>query len=166
MKFIILFGWTLIYVKSFMIFNTNKKQSYQAILFSRLFEREDIPYNRVNLEKIKGNKELNNTQNIVETVIISEDTQKIKETKEIEQCEIKQCEIEQCEITETNKKIRTGRSEDEDGKTNVWSLEPKMEIVEEKNNSLKILAVIIGTLSLTFQFYLLMTPFLSNLSEQ
>ena len=161
MKFIILFGWTLIYVKSFMIFNTNKKQSYQAILFSRLFEREDIPYNRVNLEKIKGNKELNNTQNIVETVIISEDTQKIKETKEIEQCE-----IEQCEITETNKKIRTGRSEDEDGKTNVWSVEPKMEIVEEKNNSLKILAVIIGTLSLTFQFYLLMTPFLSNLSEQ
>ncbi len=166
MKFIILFGWTLIYVKSFMIFNTNKKQSYQAILFSRLFEREDIPYNRVNLEKIKGNKELNNTQNIVETVIISEDTQKIKETKEIEQCEIEQCEIEQCEITETNKKIRTGRSEDEDGKTNVWSVEPKMEIVEEKNNSLKILGVIIGTLSLTFQFYLLMTPFLSNLSEQ
>ena len=161
MKFIILFGWTLIYVKSFMIFNTNKKQSYQAILFSRLFEREDIPYNRVNLEKIKGNKELNNTQNIVETVIISEDTQKIKETKEIEQCE-----LEQCEITETNKKIRTGRSEDEDGKTNVWSIEPKMEIVEEKNNSLKILGVIIGTLSLTFQFYLLMTPFLSNLSEQ
>ena len=69
-------------------------------------------------------------------------------------------------VTETNKKIRTGRSEDEDGKTNVWSVEPKMEIVEEKNNSLKILGVIIGTLSLTFQFYSLMTPFLSNLSEQ
>ena len=152
MKFIILFGWTLMYVKSFMIINTNKKHSNKAILFSRLFEREHIPQSGINLNKAKEKAQLNSTQIIIDTSIISEETDDTNEAEEYE-------------IVEINKKVRTGRSEDEDGKTNVWSVEPKMEIVEEKSSSLKILGFIIGTLSLSFQFYLMMTPFLSDLSE-
>lgn len=31
-----------------------------------------------------------------------------------------------------NKNIRLGRSKDEDGKSNIWSVEPKMEVVNEE----------------------------------
>jgi hypothetical protein len=33
-----------------------------------------------------------------------------------------------------NKNIRLGRSKDQDGKTNIWSVEPKMKIIEENND--------------------------------
>ena len=36
-------------------------------------------------------------------------------------------------VNETfNKFLRLGRSKDEDGKSNIWSVEPKMEVVEEE----------------------------------
>ena len=152
MKFIILFGLGLVCIESFMVVNNNKNQIIRHVLFSRLFERENIPYSGNNLNKAKEKAQLNSTQIIIDTTIISEETDDAYEAEEYE-------------IVEINKKVRTGRSEDEDGKTNVWSVEPKMEIVEEKSSSLKILGFIIGTLSLSFQFYLMMTPFLSDLSE-
>lgn len=152
MKFIILFGLGLVCIESFIVVNNNKNQIIRHVLFSRLFERENIPYSGINLNKAKEKAQLNSTQIIIDTTIISEETDDAYEAEEYE-------------IVEINKKVRTGRSEDEDGKTNVWSVEPKMEIVEEKSSSLKILGFIIGTLSLSFQFYLLMTPFLSDLSE-
>lgn len=31
-----------------------------------------------------------------------------------------------------NKNLRLGRSKDEDGKSNIWSVEPKMEVVQEE----------------------------------
>jgi peptidoglycan hydrolase CwlO-like protein len=36
------------------------------------------------------------------------------------------------EIKSFNKNIRLGRSKDQDGKSNIWSVEPKMEVVEEE----------------------------------
>lgn len=32
----------------------------------------------------------------------------------------------------TNKNIRLGRTKDEDGKSNIWSVEPKMEVIKEE----------------------------------
>jgi hypothetical protein len=31
-----------------------------------------------------------------------------------------------------NKNLRLGRSKDEDGKSNIWSVEPKMEVIQEE----------------------------------
>ena len=33
-----------------------------------------------------------------------------------------------------NKNIRLGRSKDQDGKSNIWSVEPKMEVIEEDDD--------------------------------
>ena len=35
-------------------------------------------------------------------------------------------------IKRFNKNIRLGRSKDQDGKSNIWSVEPKMEVVDEE----------------------------------
>ena len=35
-----------------------------------------------------------------------------------------------------NRNIRLGRSKDEDGKSNIWSVEPKMEVVDEEMTEL------------------------------
>ena len=35
-------------------------------------------------------------------------------------------------LFDMNKRVRLGRSRDQDGKSNIWSIEPKMEVVEEE----------------------------------
>jgi hypothetical protein len=34
-----------------------------------------------------------------------------------------------------NKRVRLGRSRDQDGKSNIWSIEPTMQVVEEEEGS-------------------------------
>jgi hypothetical protein len=46
-----------------------------------------------------------------------------------------------------NKRVRLGRSKDQDGKSNIWSIEPTMEVQEEDEDSTKKNLVILGSLS-------------------
>eukprot|EP01031_Cornospumella_fuschlensis_P035477 gene35477-43005_t len=50
-----------------------------------------------------------------------------------------------------NRRVRLGRSKDQDGKSNIWSIEPKMEVQEEEDggNDLKKNAFIGGALIAT-----------------
>jgi hypothetical protein len=43
-----------------------------------------------------------------------------------------------------NKNIRLGRSKDEDGKSNIWSVEPKMEVINEEITELNKNILIFG----------------------
>ena len=43
-----------------------------------------------------------------------------------------------------NKRVRLGRSKDQDGKSNIWSIEPTMEVQEEEEDSTKKNLVILG----------------------
>ena len=53
-----------------------------------------------------------------------------------------------------NKNLRLGRSKDEDGKSNIWSVEPKMEVIKEEITELNKNILICG---------LIITGFLSSL---
>lgn len=53
-----------------------------------------------------------------------------------------------------NKNLRLGRSKDEDGKSNIWSVEPKMEVIKEEMTELNKNILICG---------LIITGFLSSL---
>lgn len=50
--------------------------------------------------------------------------------------EKKEFEKEEFESKPFNRNIRLGRSKDEDGKSNIWSVEPKMEVVDEEMTEL------------------------------
>lgn len=59
-------------------------------------------------------------------------------------------------IESNNTIIRSGRSLDQDGKTNVWSIEPTMVIDESKGNDLfKLFGVFFSVILVTFQFFLI-----------
>jgi hypothetical protein len=53
-----------------------------------------------------------------------------------------------------NKNLRLGRSKDEDGKSNIWSVEPKMEVIKEEITELNKNILICG---------LIITGFLTSL---
>jgi hypothetical protein len=38
---------------------------------------------------------------------------------------------------DSNRRVRLGRSRDQDGKSNIWSIEPKMEVIEEEGDGAK-----------------------------
>lgn len=119
----------------------NNKYNYYTKLYSRLFEREGKLFERNDLlsEKRPG---LNST---IDTEIISE------------------VNIDE-EYIEKN--IRTGRSSDEDGKTNIWSIEPTMEIDNKKTNDVfKLLGIFISVTLVTCQFFLLTNPILPDPSD-
>ena len=120
-------------------FLLNNNYNYQTKLYSRLFEREGKMFERDNLLIEKKNI-LNST---IDTEIIDEIT-----------------------IDKQNKKKRTGRSSDEDGKTNIWSIEPTMEIDDKKTNDVfKLLGIFLSVTLITFQFFLLTNPILPDPSD-
>lgn len=124
---------------SYFLLNNNYNYNYQTKLYSRLFEREGKMFERDNLLIEKKNI-LNST---IDTEIIDEIT-----------------------IDKQDKKIRTGRSSDEDGKTNIWSIEPTIEIDDKKTNDVfKLLGIFLSVTLITFQFFLLTNPILPDPSD-
>ena len=119
----------------------NNKYNYYTKLYSRLFEREGKLFERENL-LLEKKPVLNST---IDTEIISE------------------VNIDE-EYIEKN--IRTGRSSDEDGKTNIWSVEPTMEIDNKKTNDVfKLLGIFLSVTLVTCQFFLLTNPILPDPSD-
>jgi hypothetical protein len=59
-------------------------------------------------------------------------------------------------VTESkNITIRSGRSLDQDGKTNIWSIEPTMFVEESKDkNTFKLLGILCGVILIMFQIFL------------
>lgn len=123
----------------FFLLNTN--YNYHTKLYSRLFEREGKLFERNDL-LLEKRPILNST---IDTEIISE------------------VNIDE-EYIEKN--TRTGRSTDEDGKTNIWSVEPTMEIDNKKTNDVfKLLGIFISVTLVTYQFFLLTNPILPDPSD-
>jgi len=60
-------------------------------------------------------------------------------------------------LFDMNRIVRLGRSKDQDGKSNIWSIEPTMEVVEEEesslNSNLKIAGVVIGAAIATLPLF-------------
>ena len=122
-------------------FLLNNNYNYHIKLYSRLFEREGKLYERDDL-LLEKRPVLNST---IDTEIIDE------------------VDIDE-EYIEKN--IRTGRSTDEDGKTNIWSIEPTMEINDKKTNDVfKLLGIFLSVTLVTYQFFLLTNPILPDPSD-
>mgnify|MGYP007047680532 CR=1 FL=1 len=82
--------------------------------------------------------------------IIIKDEEKLKEIDE------EKLLLNQTLIEINNSVIRSGRSLDQDGKTNIWSIEPTMIVDETKQKDLfKLLGLFISAILITFQFFLL-----------
>lgn len=79
----------------------------------------------------------------------------------------KQNEILNQTLIETNNSvIRSGRSLDQDGKTNIWSIEPTMIVDETKEKNLfKLFGLFITSMLVTFQFFFLINPILPDPSD-
>ena len=137
----------IIFLKSdsFILLGNNKKQV--TIFYSRLFEREE--FIRQGIEK---KREL-----------------KIKDLEEVEQLQRDEDlqEISNVTLIESNNStVRSGRSLDQDGKTNIWSVEPTMIVNEsDDNNLLKILGIFCSVILVTFQFFLLTNPIFPDPSD-
>lgn len=52
-------------------------------------------------------------------------------------------------LFDMNRIVRLGRSRDQDGKSNIWSIEPKMEVVEDEEGGAKTNLVIGGAVVVT-----------------
>ena len=69
-------------------------------------------------------------------------------------------------IESNNSTIRSGRSLDQDGKTNIWSVEPTMIVDESDDNDLlKIIGIFCSVVLVTFQFFLLTNPIFPDPSD-
>ena len=122
-------------------FYVNKTAKKNTVFFSRLFERDDFIR-----EDIKINKENNlNLEN------------KKKEDDD---------DNEEDSQEENNVETRSGRSVDQDGKTNIWSIEPTMKLQEnEANNLLKLTGIFFSVILVTFQIFLLANPIFPDPSD-
>ena len=106
--------------------------------FIRMFEREDF----------------------IREDIIMKNEEKIKEIDQ------EKLLLNQTLIETNNSLIRSGRSLDQDGKTNIWSIEPTMIVDETKQkDSFKLLGLFITAILITFQFFLLINPILPDPSD-
>jgi hypothetical protein len=54
----------------------------------------------------------------------------VRMSAEDEQPFVPDADLEKKSFFESNRRVRLGRSRDEDGKSNIWSIEPRMEVVE------------------------------------
>jgi hypothetical protein len=66
-----------------------------------------------------------------------------------------------------NKRVRLGRSKDEDGKSNIWSIEPKMEVVDEEEGAgtkknLVILAGVLAGVAVALPTFVALSKILPN----
>jgi hypothetical protein len=69
-----------------------------------------------------------------------------------------------------NKRVRLGRSKDEDGKSNIWSIEPTMQVVEDEEGSgskknLFILGAVLGAVALALPAFSAFTTLLPDPSN-
>ena len=70
-------------------------------------------------------------------------------------------------VTESkNITIRSGRSLDQDGKTNIWSIEPTMIVEESKDkNIFKLLSILCSVILIMFQIFLSINSLFPDPSE-
>jgi len=65
-----------------------------------------------------------------------------------------------------NKRVRLGRSKDQDGKSNIWSIEPAMQVVEEEEAGLKknlfILGAVLGAVAIALPSFSALTALLPD----
>ena len=67
-----------------------------------------------------------------------------------------------------NKRVRLGRSKDQDGKSNIWSIEPKMEVMEgdeNQPNQLFILGGVFAAVAASIPIFLALTKVLPDPSD-
>lgn len=68
-----------------------------------------------------------------------------------------------------NKRVRLGRSKDQDGKSNIWSIEPKMEVMEGEDESGKsnlfILGGVLAAVAAAIPIFLTLTKLLPDPSD-
>jgi len=90
----------------------------------------------------------------------------IKNEEKIKEIDQEKLLLNQTLIETNNSLIRSGRSLDQDGKTNIWSIEPTMIVDETKQKDLfKLLGLFITAILITFQFFLLINPILPDPSD-
>ena len=71
---------------------------------------------------------------------------------------------------DANRRVRLGRSRDQDGKSNVWSIEPRMEVMEAEDGeeesatsaNLKVAGLAIGTAVACLPVFLLLSKLLPD----
>ena len=65
-----------------------------------------------------------------------------------------------------NKRVRLGRSKDQDGKSNIWSIEPAMQVVEEEEagpkKNLFILGAVLGAVAIALPSFSALTALLPD----
>ena len=72
---------------------------------------------------------------------------------------------------EPNKRVRLGRSRDQDGKSNVWSIEPRMEVEdsdedeESVNVNIKVAGLAIGAAIVSLPIFLALSKMLPDPSD-
>ena len=67
-----------------------------------------------------------------------------------------------------NNRVRLGRSKDQDGKSNIWSIEPKMEVLEgdeNEPNQLVILGGVFAAVAAAIPIFLALTKVLPDPSD-
>jgi hypothetical protein len=68
-----------------------------------------------------------------------------------------------------NRRVRLGRSRDQDGKSNIWSIEPTMEVVETEepglNSNLKIAGLVIGAALVSLPLFSLFSTLFPDPSD-
>ena len=130
---------------SFILLGNNKKQV--TIFYSRLFEREE--FIRQGIEKKKELK--------IKHIEELEELQELQEVEELSNVTL---------IESNNSTIRSGRSLDQDGKTNIWSVEPTMTVDDSDDNDIfKIIGIFCSVTLVTFQFFLLTNPIFPDPSD-
>lgn len=58
----------------------------------------------------------------------------VSATQDDQQEEADFAEADDPQMFEMNRRVRLGRSKDQDGKSNIWSIEPAMEVIDEDEN--------------------------------
>lgn len=67
-----------------------------------------------------------------------------------------------------NKRVRLGRSKDQDGKSNIWSIEPKMEVEGEEEgakNNVIILGAVLGAVAVCVPAFLALSKLMPDPSD-
>ena len=132
---LVLFLIFTIFLKSNCFVFVNNNNKQNTVFFSRLFERDDFIRQDIEIKK----------------EVVIENKQELEEISN--------------NTYSKNTTIRSGRSLDQDGKTNIWSIEPKMIIEEKEKDIFKLLGIFCSAILVTFQFFLLTNPVFPDPSD-